>query len=303
MDIENPAAVFSFSETMKSIRELKQIQQKITDGCGLTSDQSAQIVGYYNGKPELDTIAGGDFSPVASACNVLGFTPSKTPDSTTEKPTKTPRKPKENQITRIQDAQKIPVIDGEVINNELPADYSDTIETWLKEWAQDNGIELDKCAGLQWRAACLYIGHKIQQSGILRDKEREAHHGGKIYNPQRLESLLYIWEYITNKYRHVPLTVDFVAFTGVSRQYFYDYDRGGLTSSAVQIVKKARAIEEAGLSVGLNDGRENPTGRIYYSKARLGWRETTEIIHTTAKETEAAAVLPVFDGVSGLIEG
>ena len=289
---------------MKTITELKQIQQKIANGCGLTAEQSAQIVGYYNGKPELDTIAGGDFSPVASACNVLGFTPSKTPDSIiTKKPAKTTRKPKENKIPRIQDAQKVQVIDGEVINNELPADYSDTIETWLKEWAQDNSIELDKCAGLQWRAACLYIGHKIQQSGILRDKEREAHHGGKIYNPQRLESLLYIWEYITNKYKHVPLACDYVAFTGVSRSYFNDYEGRGLTSTSAQLVKKARAIEEAGLSVGLNDGRENPTGRIYYSKARLGWRETTEIIHTTAKETEAAAVLPVFDGVSGLIEG
>ena len=206
-----------------------------------------------------------------------------------------------------ESALSVEKIDGEIIAGGvtvpgLPENFCDTVESWLSDYAARYDMDLYKCPGLQWRGACLYIGKQIQKIGILRDREREKREGGKIYNPERVESLLYLWEYITASYKHVPLASDFIAFAGVSRDWFYDSSGKGLTSSRADIAKKARAIEESGLSAGLVDGRENPTGRIYYSKARLGWKETTEIVHVSAAAASAAPSLPVFDVSGGFLE-
>jgi len=193
-------------------------------------------------------------------------------------------------------------INGDIINADgLPLGFSDTVAGWLQDYALQNNIDLEKCAAIQWRSLCLSIGEKIQASGVLRDHAREKSHGGKIYNPSAVAALVPIWEKLTGYYKHIPLAVDFVAFSGVSRQWFNDYQGRGLTSSSVQIAQKVHDIESAALSVALCDSRENPTGRIYYTKARLGWRESTEIIHTSAKETHAGGALPVFDGSAGFL--
>lgn len=193
----------------------------------------------------------------------------------------------------------IPTVCGDIIpaddmSDALPLGFSETVAGWLHDYAAQYNIDLEKCASIQWRALCLSIGEKIQASGILRDKTREKQHGGKIYNPAAVAALVPIWEKITALYKHLPLAVDFVAFSGVSRQWFNDYQGRGLTSSSVQIAKRVHDIESAALSVALTDSRENPTGRIYYTKARLGWREVSEIVHTSAKETHAGGALPVF---------
>ena len=206
-----------------------------------------------------------------------------------------------------ESALSVEKIDGEIIapgvsSDDLPETLPDDIESWLSDFSNRYNIELVKASGQQWRSACIYVGQHIQKSKILEDRERERSHGGKIYNPERVAALLPLWEYITGLYKHIPLASDFIAFSGVSRQWFHDYDGRGLTSASVQIVKRAREIEESGLSAGLVDGRENPTGRIYYSKARLGWKETTEIVHVSAAAASAAPSLPVFDGSGGFLE-
>lgn len=184
----------------------------------------------------------------------------------------------------------------------LPESLPDDVEQWLLDWSAKYNIDLEKCAGLQWRAACIYIGQQIQKSGILLDSEKMRVKGIKIYNPVAVAALLPLWEYFTNVYKHVPLASDFIAFTGVSREYFYD-TRGILSSSYVDLAKKARAIEESGLSAGLVDGRENPTGRIFYSKARLGWRESVEIVHTSAAAVVSSDDLPDLSGKIELLPG
>jgi hypothetical protein len=203
----------------------------------------------------------------------------------------------------ISDIQKIDgdILPAGVAGDGLPNGFADTVEGWLSDWATKYNVELEKCSGLQWRAACIYVGENIKRSGVLHDREREKKEGGTIYHGGRLESLLALWEYFTNTYKHVPLVTDFIAFAGVSRNWFYDYDGRGLTAARVQLAKKAKQIEEAGISAGLVDGRENPTGRIYYSKARLGWQETTTIQHVSVAATPSAPVLPVFDGSAGLL--
>ena len=140
----------------------------------------------------------------------------------------------------------------------------------------------------------MYVGRYLQASGIFLDYEKLKRGGSKYYKAETIAALLPIWEYITGLYKHVPLACDFVSFTGVSHEWFYD-SRGVLTSSRVEITKKMRAIEERALSAALTDHRENPTGRIYYTKARLGWQETTTIQHISATATAPAVALPVFD--------
>lgn len=183
----------------------------------------------------------------------------------------------------------------------LPASLPDDVENWLVDWSQRYNIDLEKCAGLQWRAACIYIGQQIQKSGILLDHEKMRVKGIKIYNPVAVAALLPVWEYFTNVFRHVPLASDFISFSGVSREYFYN-SQGVSTSGLLDIAKKARTIEESGLSSGLVDGRENPTGKIFYSKARLGWRESVEIVHTSGAAAVASDDLPDLSGKTALID-
>lgn len=296
-----------------NIPQLKQAQKKIMNVYGISAENAARVIGsYHTDEQKIMAILAGDFSTVpaaAASVNVsLGYIKgdqdikqdhkSVHPDKIR---TATP-KTTGSGLTALSksDTDIIPTVNGEIIdNNELPPDYYETIKEWLEEIKVSENIEdFSKLANIQWRAVCLSIGDKIQKSGILRDRERERTHGGKIYNPYIIAAIIPIWERITAYYKHIPLACDFIAFTGVSEEYFYDTKRE-LTSSRLGIAKKVRAIEEKALAAALTDSRENPTGRIYYTKARLGWRETTEIIHTSVRETKTAAALPIFDGSNG----
>lgn len=179
----------------------------------------------------------------------------------------------------------------------LPDDFGNIIKGWLEDWAHDNGLDLYKIAGLQWRAACIWVGWKVKAMHILDDKTMIDKNGGRYYSPEKLETLLYIWEYLTQHYKHVPLAADFVAFAGVTRNYFTEC--AGVTSSQVQVYKKALEIEESGLSAGLVDSRENPTGRIYYTKARLGWRETAAAETAPHVVVVSLGELPKLDKIGG----
>lgn len=201
----------------------------------------------------------------------------------------------------------LPRVDGDVIppdlySSLLPDNFSETVEQWLSDFSERYLIDLYKASGQQWRSACIYVGQNIKKRKLLFDHERLKSHGGSIiYKPEKVAALLPIWEYLTGVYKHTALVSDFIAFSGVSREWFYDSQGQGLTSARIDIVKKARAVEESALSAGLVDGRENPTGRIYYSKARLGWQEQTTVVHVSAAAAPVAPSLPVFDGAGGLL--
>ena len=204
-----------------------------------------------------------------------------------------------NAVVGLSDGlQDIPTIDGDILPaDDLPPGFSETVAGWLEDFKQKyNFDDLSKIAGLQWRALCLYVGERIKASKILYDTERLRTHGGSIiYKPEKVAALLPIWEALTALYKHIPLASDFVAFAGVSSSWFYDNNgNSALTSGRVQIAKKARDIEERALAASLCDSRENPTGRIYYTKARLGWQETTTIQHISAAAAPAVAALPIL---------
>lgn len=206
--------------------------------------------------------------------------------------------PKNTSQSHDIQADIIPAIDGDIITPSsvpgLPDGFGDVVEGWLSDWSIKYKIDLVKASGQQWRSACIYVGSNIQRSGVLIDRDKMKRGGSKYYSPEAALALLYLWEYITGLYRHIPLVSDFIAFTGASREWFYDTKGKGLSSSRVDLLKKARAIEEAGISAGIIDGRENPTGRIYYSKARLGWQETAPAVAAPVAVVVAVGDLPAL---------
>ena len=295
-------------------KDLKQCAEKIAAGFGLSDEDGRRVIGWYNvnQREKIADIIAGDLSSVPAALDALGIgsgegvnTKQKSAGGSRspiqqKKKSKQPEK-KEGKTSRKAGA--VDIVTGAAVECEeletitadlLPASLPDDIESWLSDFSARYDMDLLKASGQQWRSACIYIGQHIQKSRILEDHERERKQGGKIYKPERVAALLPLWEYITGVYKHIPLVCDFISFSGVHRNWFYDYDGRELTSTRVQIVKKAREIEESGLSAGLVDGRENPTGRIYYSKARLGWRESVEIVHTSATAAASAGSLPDF---------
>ena len=284
----------------KSFKELKEISQGLADLVGVSYDAAAAVVASFSAVGEwekVDAIAGGDMDVIkegfkragavlpdcsGSVAVNKGDKPIKA-SKTTEKREKTTKKQIKADLQRItpQAVEGVRIYSDRLEDyrrGELPETLAEDIKSLLKAWATDNDFEdLSKLANIQWRSACLFVGQWIKQYKLLEDIERERSEGGRYYDGEKVAALVPIWEYITGLYKHIPLHVDFIAFSGVSRQWFYDYDGQGLTSTSVQIIKKVMEIENAAISVGVTDSRENPTGRIFYAKARLGWRENDTI--------------------------
>lgn len=299
------------------IKTLKEISNTLQE-LGFRKNDALQIVGTINREnPELlPDILKGDFSHVQKIAEQLKIcSPVTLIKNTGEQKTPPGVRKSERTCSKIPTVQGeiipqkiageiVPKIDGEIITDSLPNDIEELLTEWLHDTATKHHIDLDKCSNIQWRSICLEIGQHIQKTRILEDIERERTHGGKLYHPDKILQLVSIWERLTGFYKHIPLAGDFIAFSGVSESWYRGNNGNSeLTSTRAGIVQKVRGIEEKALAAALTDSRENPTGRIYYTKARLGWRETTEIIHTSAKETQQAASLPVFDGVGGLLDG
>lgn len=308
----------------KTFKDLKEISQGLADLVGVTYDEAARIVASFSsiGKwGEVDKIAAGDMETIREGAASVGVAlpeSEKVPKRSRQaekRPTnqknikadqyKTQRDIIKPSIERIT-PEAVEIVnkynDVDYVRGELPPGLADDIKHFLELWAQDNNIEdLSKCASLQWRAACIYCGWWIRDKGILFDREAMARSvgGSRVYDAEKVSKLLDIFQALSSVYRHIPLHTDFISFSGVSREWFFDYDGRGLTSANAQIIKKAMEIENAAISAGVTDSRENPTGRIFYAKARLGWREADQVAPIHDENRQAAAALPVFDVVSG----
>lgn len=188
-----------------------------------------------------------------------------------------------------------PVEVSEVIPNNktgVPEAVTDGINDRLEEYKARFDIpDLKKCSALQWSAACQYVGFWLNNQDYIHDREFERHHGGKKYNADNIIELLQVWALLCGANGQVPIVTDFIYFTGVGSAWFYDSDKR-LTSSSVDLLKRVREIEEGGLNAVLNDKGRNPVGAMFKLKAKHGYRETSEVIHTTEKRPLTAAELP-----------
>ena len=193
-------------------------------------------------------------------------------------------------------------VQGESVNpHELPPGLYDDICATLENYCRQQNMDPGKIHPLQWKSACIYIGQSIKARGLLRDYEREKSHGGVLYDGVKVAALLDIYDYICGQYKQVPFVYNFPRFAGISPQYFADYENR-LTSSRVNLYKKALDIQRAGLIDAVTGGGSATVGNIFLSKALAGLQETVTIQHVSAASTPAAVALPVFGPDGGLLE-
>lgn len=193
-------------------------------------------------------------------------------------------------------------VQGESVNpHELPPGLYDDICATLENYCRQQNMDPAKVHPLQWKSACIYIGQSIKARGLLRDYEREKSHGGLLYDAVKVAALLDIYDYICGQYKQVPFVYNFPRFAGISPQYFADYENR-LTSSRVNLYKKALDIQKAGLIDAVTGGGSATVGNIFLSKALAGLQETVTIQHVSAASTPAAVALPVFGPDGGILE-
>lgn len=228
-------------------------------------------------------------SPLASSLGASDISSDKIPTDNIKDHTRP-----NTAYTEIQQHDDIiPAADAEILQDnldELPEGFADTVRQWLEDWAAFEKIDLTRLHAQQWRALCMYLGNKVKISKVLVD----PYYGkpGRRYSGARLEALLRLWAYLCGKYKQVPLVADFVSFSGVSANYFYDFEGRGLSSSSVSILKKARVIEEQGLGSSVAGGGAGTVGGIFLLKARHGYSETVTVNHVSAAPSVGLAELP-----------
>ena len=179
----------------------------------------------------------------------------------------------------------------------LPFDFCNTIKNIIFQWCIDNEIEnMRKASSLQWGAACMFCGQYIKQNKILYDIEKTAARGGVCqYDLEKVIALADIWVYLCQTFGKIPLVNDFIYFSGVSRGWFYGsngHNNNTLTSAGGELIKKLSDLQAAAFASGISDGRENPTGKIYLTKALFGWSDTGGGMISADDRQEKTAALP-----------
>lgn len=172
----------------------------------------------------------------------------------------------------------------------------DTVDSIINDFSLSCRLdEPHKMAGSQWRSCCLLVGSYVSKHRILEDMEKNARHGGKNYDIDKINFCIDLFEFSCGKVRKAPLISDFLAFSGVSSSFFYNTNgRCVVTSAGVDLRKKLQDMQQAGIASGIVNDRENPTGKIYFSKAVLGWSENNNAAPIQEEKSQSVAALPVF---------
>ena len=159
--------------------------------------------------------------------------------------------------------------------HDLPPDFLEVCLSLVSDFCQKFNIEdMQKAAAVQWRACCSYLGMYAKNNNIYIDKEKSAKQGGRVYDQEKLLQTVDIWQFLCGIYKKMPLMTDFIEFAGISHSYLINNNgHSKLSSAGGCLYKKLLDIQQSGIASGIVDGRENPTGKIYFSKAVLGWSE------------------------------
>lgn len=242
---------------MYTLKELKTASEKVADRYKIEYREAQNIIIKLrdtDGGSGVREILAGDFSKAEKLINPEKF-------QTTAKDTRTGEKIQADIIGESGSA--------------LPEGFAGEIQIKIEEFQNMCGFDdLTKISSQQWRSACIFVGKYIQSTKILEDREAERKRGGKIYNPYAVAELVKVWEYITGIYNHAPSVCDFIAFAGVSNEWFYDSEGRGLTSKRVEIRKKVEEIEKNAQINKLLDGRGSGVNQMFYLKCKDGWTET-----------------------------
>ena len=79
-----------------------------------------------------------------------------------------------------------------------------------------------------------------------------------------------------------------------------NYWISAFTPADINLYKRVRAICRGGLDSRLIDGKAAPVGAIFYAKAKEGYQETQNIIHTYENKGGSVAALPDFGSFAAL---
>ena len=320
-----------------TIPQLKIVRDIVRDSFGLSEDAATKITAYTNiNSPEkVADIIAGDLSSVPASAAALGIslqdtsqakkgTPkkdAKTSKAKTAKNTRAKkttgsikdnsRKEPKTKKAIIQELKDNPpdinpdIIQADYIPGELPDNITtlimDTIQAYCDKF---NITDMSKERQPRWGAACYMVGVTIfKKSKILHDIPREKIQGGTIYDVAKVSKLCDIWGLLCKTFCKAPLIDDFSAFAGLSDAWLYAAgSQDQLTPARALLLQKLKNLQELGLSSLIVDGRQNPTGALAALNHWHGWTQTREIIHTNSGAAPAPAALPVFDGLSGLLE-
>lgn len=186
----------------------------------------------------------------------------------------------------------------------LPLDFVDVCKSIIENFAKNEiRVDMQKAAQSQWSAACMLIGQYVKANQLNIDKQKTAKRNSKTINADAVAAMVDPWAFLCSYYHKTPLIFDFMRFADVSESWLYDKSGHNLTSSGGAIYKKVLQFQEYGVAADLTDGRKNPTGLIFLSKAKMGWSDSGTLRADAMQETEknqglpdlAALMLPKMD--------
>lgn len=181
----------------------------------------------------------------------------------------------------------------------LPVGLYDDIAEIITGFCKSHSIpDQFKIHPQQWGAICFNIGYMIKRRKLLNDWEKLKHSGGRAYDPQKVLALLSLYEYICNAYKQTAFSHNFPHFAGVSREYFNDYMKQGLTSARVNLSQKAADIQRASIVGAISAGGSATVGNIFLGKALAGLQETTTVMHVSASPAISSTDLPALPSKS-----
>lgn len=306
---------------------LKETARKVADAFGLSYDNGVKIVGFYSSRGDnsgVDACAALDAETIKAAADAVGVVlPGTDHEKQKDKQSgaecekargagsyntpktrkKSPKKPqniKDNTNnekgvnTLIKENNTVK--DNAPTGDDLPPGLIDTIRSIIDNVAMsfESGT-MEKAAQGQWSAACMVVGQYVKENKILLDIEKARKAGGRPYVPERVNSLIDIFAVLCGYYKKTPFIFDFIRFSGVSESYLLGKNgHSALTSTGMDLYKKLQQIQECGVVSDLADGRKNPTGLIYVSKARFGWSETPAAVPVSDDRGGGLDALPMF---------
>ena len=279
------------------VAQLKAAAALVAESYDIDISAANKIIGFYAGKPEQIAICSGDLSPVQPAAKKLHIKLNTIPANEALLP---------EALSSSETASSGDLIENTIDNNpsllgddsDVPAAILNDIDNTINAYCQKYKVDdLRKASASVWRGACMAVGFRLKKSGCFRDRDKEKKIGGICYNGDLIASVVPIWAYLCSMYDKAPLAADFIAFTGISPNYFYNNNGNSeLSSAGACLYKKLLTLQEAGLSAALVDGRRNPTGMIFFLKNWHGWRDQREVIHTD-NSGAAAASYPAFNAI------
>lgn len=305
---------------------LKETARKVADAFGLSYDDGVKIVGFYSSRGNdsgVDACAALDLETIKAAADAVGVVlrvdhgskadsvkdnGSRAADAETiknkdSKPREnTPKKP-DNIKDDKNNAKSVNTPKKENNTDNTPAGGAvialDVVESIIGGYCNKYGIESpEKLSGLQFRAACMLVGQYIKENKLILDKEKTAAQGGRVFDPDKVNSLIDLFGFVAASCKKVPLMSDFAAFAGVSLSWLYDCNGAcALTSASGNTLKKLQDMQAAGIGSGIANEQTAQVGRIFFAKSQLGWSDTPGSGSQQDEKIEtAAAGLPVFDG-------